>query len=499
VAQQPNRQDLLLAVSLINDAVVANSELEKARERTGQGFGINRIKVSGEPAKFSQDTISRGSIEFLKVLRRLGAEFDLIHLPFQAPSAGHLSRRQVFALRLSFLKVTAKALSDLRTKLQPRVGINQYVAQLFLHHFSDHRLELLDGKVLDRLHNPSLWGLYTRKSLDPKLSGPCVHGHPKAVPSLGVEGFGQAPVKHPVPSHRSEPVVQSLVPQRPCGTDPERTAESAETGLCATCSYYATIMAPARKPHGARIVPWLPLGGIQHHLEIEMSKRWADVEALLNRSKGDFEKIETEYNASLHAQTIAADLRIDIKNLFGNLRSVLDYIAQDIREIHCSPLKPKEVIYFPILPDLATFDRKVDRWFPGLRTTEAALTTYLETIQPYHNGNEWLAHFNTVNNESKHQGLVAQTRAEYAETRVTRPGAGQARWGPGVKFGSGVSVLGVAIDPRTQLPVANSGIRVDQITWVDFRFEGIDVSALVLLKSSEGGIQQIARTISKWL
>lgn len=223
-----------------------------------------------------------------------------------------------------------------------------------------------------------------------------------------------------------------------------------------------------------------------------MTRRSPDVEALLARSRNDLTRIEAEYNDSLRAQTIAPKLRIDIKNLLGNLRSVLDYLAQDIRESFCPPAKPKERFYFPILPDKATFDSQLDQWLPGLRAASPDLTAYLETIQPYLSGKEWLGHFNTVNNESKHNHLVEQTRTEYAQTRVTGAGGGQVTWLSGVTFGLGVSVMGVPIDPRTQLPVPDPSIRVERITWVDFRLAGIDVSALFLLKASEGGIGEIA-------
>jgi hypothetical protein len=49
------------------------------------------------------------------------------------------------------------------------------------------------------------------------------------------------------------------------------------------------------------------------------------------------------------------------------------------------------------------------------------------------------------------------------------------------------------------MPVPNSSQKVKVITWVDFRFDGIDVSALVLLKNSLVGISEIAQCVSKWL
>lgn len=219
------------------------------------------------------------------------------------------------------------------------------------------------------------------------------------------------------------------------------------------------------------------------------------IQALFTKAKAQVEQIQTGYNRSLHSKAIDAQLRIDIKNACENLRSVLDYIAKDIRERYCPSASASARFYFPILPDKPTFDRKVDEWFPGLRGAAPAVVASLEGLQPFQNGQEWLGHFNQVNNENKHGDLVEQTRVEGLETRVTGRGGQGVGWGPGVKFGSGVSVMGVPIDPKTQLPVPDPSVKVERITWVDFHFAGIGVSALGLLRKALAGIERIEATI----
>src|SRR5438874_4504383 len=112
-----------------------------------------------------------------------------------------------------------------------------------------------------------------------------------------------------------------------------------------------------------------------------MSAREANIRALLTKVDSQASKIEGEYNKSLHAQSINPELRIDIKNAFENLRSVLDYLAADIRERYCSTASASARFYFPILPDKATFDKKVDDWFPGLRKASPAAVGALEGAQ----------------------------------------------------------------------------------------------------------------------
>jgi hypothetical protein len=227
--------------------------------------------------------------------------------------------------------------------------------------------------------------------------------------------------------------------------------------------------------------------------------RTNDIKALLKRSAGDFKTLQVKYEQCLHAQTIPSDLKIDIKNLAGNLRSVLDYIANDIRDKYCSPVKPKEQFYFPILSDVASFNAQCAKWYPSLQNSCPDLWAYLESIQPYHQGCEWLSHFNRLNNENKHESLVEQTRTETKRIDVKFNG-GRVNWNPdAVKFGPGVRIGGVPVNPSTQMPVPDSSQKVEVIIWVDFRFDGIDVSALVLLKNSLEGISEIAQCVSKWL
>jgi hypothetical protein len=227
--------------------------------------------------------------------------------------------------------------------------------------------------------------------------------------------------------------------------------------------------------------------------------RTKDINALLKRSVDDFNVLKDQYEKCLHEQNISSDLKIDIKNLSGNLRSVLDYIAKDIRDIHCSLSKKNDIFYFPILSDLTSFNSQCLKWYPGLRDSCLDLWNYLESIQPYHKEYEWLGNFNRLNNENKHNSLFEQTRKETKRVNVKLKG-GSVNWDPGaVKFGHGVYIGGVPINPATQMPIPHPSQTVEVVTWVDFQFDGINVSALSLLKSSFEGISEIVQCVRKWL
>jgi len=230
-----------------------------------------------------------------------------------------------------------------------------------------------------------------------------------------------------------------------------------------------------------------------------MSTRADDIQVLLAGSAAIHERIKGEYAASLKKKE-TSDLRLDVKHMLETLRSVLDYLAHDIRETHCTSADPKARFYFPILPDRTKFEDYMKRWFPDLASTCADLWRYLESVQPYHAGYGWLTEFKRVNNESKHDRLVGQERREkLGGTRITTPGVGSISWVPGVRFSRGISVMGAPIDPKSQLPIPRPGQVVERIVWVDFTFEGTQISVQQLLDSAQKGIAKIATEGRRWL
>ncbi|MBI5491966.1 MAG: hypothetical protein HY893_03415 [Deltaproteobacteria bacterium] len=222
-------------------------------------------------------------------------------------------------------------------------------------------------------------------------------------------------------------------------------------------------------------------------------KRAASIEALLEKSNVTFAELKRAYEASLHEKNVRGDLKVDIKNIFENLRSCLDYLAHDIFETCCASSVKPDRLYFPIRPTMTEFNQAVSH-YPGLQTTNKSVYDVLEAVQPYHD--PWLDHFNKLNNENKHQDLVEQTRTESRHVTVSS-GGGSVSWGPGVTFGGGVRINGVPIDPRTQLPVPNNQVRTEIVVWVDFLFKENGLSVLPFIEQSLKKIEQIFRDLQK--
>jgi hypothetical protein len=221
------------------------------------------------------------------------------------------------------------------------------------------------------------------------------------------------------------------------------------------------------------------------------------IQALVNKSKNDFVSLKSDYDVALQHQTISEQLKIDIKNIFENLRSCLDYIAHDIFEACMTGNTPRR-FYFPIRQSSTEFDQAINNDFQNLSSTQSDVYHLLEEVQPYND--PWLGKFNKLNNNYKHQNLEEQTKTEYRHVEVTSPnGGGSVSWGPRVTFGSGVSVMGAQIDPSTQLPVANSGVNTKITIWVDFKFQENGESVLPFIKKSINNVEALFTSLSTYI
>lgn len=226
-------------------------------------------------------------------------------------------------------------------------------------------------------------------------------------------------------------------------------------------------------------------------------RRAQSIEALIRKAHEGAKGLRAAYDASLHERYIREDLKVEIKNAFENLRSCLDYLAHEVFENWCSPHPKPDRLYFPIRQSESDFDAVIQRDFPNLNQVAPVIFEFLKSIQPFHD--PWLREFNQLNNHNKHEDLVPQTRTEARHVTVSSPQGGGVSWGPGVVFGSGVSVMGVPIDPSTQLPVPNNLVETKVMIWVDFRFSDIDEPVIPFVEASIQKVQNIYHELSKLL
>lgn len=162
-------------------------------------------------------------------------------------------------------------------------------------------------------------------------------------------------------------------------------------------------------------------------MPMELKKmRESDIDSLLSHVEGDLTQIKSTYEQSLREKNIPASLQIDVKNVMENLRSCLDYMAQDIVENLIVPhrissgLSDLKRVYFPYGKDKQSFDRSVSRNLPDVEAIAPIVHALIESIQPHSCGSTWLYDFCSILNENKHNSLSPQERKERQTYKVGR-------------------------------------------------------------------------------
>lgn len=225
-----------------------------------------------------------------------------------------------------------------------------------------------------------------------------------------------------------------------------------------------------------------------------------DVSVILDAVITEHEIIRAKYEDALRNKSM--DLRVPVKNIMENLRSSLDYMAHDIYEVICKPVRSAsgqsdpDNIYFPYAKSEQDFKSRVNSVLPGLQLQSSDLYDLLISIQPFKCNDTWLYDLCTVLNENKHVRLVPQERRE-TETYSVRGKQGsvtiqrgsdiQVISKPGAVelFGVPAQFLGdtIATDPK-------GGLQHTITRWTAFCFEGTTINVLELLDKAIGGIQK---------
>lgn len=153
------------------------------------------------------------------------------------------------------------------------------------------------------------------------------------------------------------------------------------------------------------------------------------VTALLKHAQSDLGQIEDQYKTALEEKTIPTSLQIDIKNMMENLRSALDYMANDIYETVLTPKRnaagEKEIkkVYFPYGKTENDFKSGLGASLPKLDSLQPIIYETIEKIQPHKCGDDWLYQFCRIVNEKKHDTLTPQKRTERQTMTASAGGA----------------------------------------------------------------------------
>jgi len=223
------------------------------------------------------------------------------------------------------------------------------------------------------------------------------------------------------------------------------------------------------------------------------------LESMIGRADRLLSELEQIYRQDLNAKQVSPDALNITHEVIEKCSNVLDQAMTLAFEREIKPKlseQPKRGGYFPAANDELAYRSALGQWKAAdLDQLAPNLDSKLRSLQPFTNGtNAIFARIRELANK-KHTGLTPQVRHEERRVNVTRPGQSGVSWGQGVTFGGGVSVMGVPIDPRTQMPVHTQGINVTVETWVSFRLQVGGEDAMSFCKLAVQAVRRAVKTL----
>jgi hypothetical protein len=228
-----------------------------------------------------------------------------------------------------------------------------------------------------------------------------------------------------------------------------------------------------------------------------------DIQSQLDRAKELLQELEKACDSDLQAKNVSGKTKNLSQEVLLKVRHLLDQAVHKFFEKHyfdnlSDSDKKSAKVYFPIVSKNDDLKSVLGRAKMGdIETSYRDFYKFIDSIQPYNQDYLWLKHLADYASE-KHVRLTPQTKTETKRVTVSR-GGGSVSWGPGVTFGSGVRVMGVPIDPVTQMPIPNNTTETKVENWVSFLFEGSDVNVLWLCKKSVEDGEKIIKKILEFV
>ncbi|PHQ24042.1 hypothetical protein CLH62_18170 [Marinobacter guineae] len=196
--------------------------------------------------------------------------------------------------------------------------------------------------------------------------------------------------------------------------------------------------------------------------------------------------------------------RILLKNTLENLRSVLDYLAQDI--VIKLKTKPKngnlsEKVYFPYGQRENHFNNSVKRNLPPLKEDEPKIYDLLESIQPFKSKDNWVVDLCSLTNDAKHNSLSKTESQE--NTVVEQKGFARIEGGRNVmmvgNYFNGVRQDDVFIDGDGNANVVRHSGTTLVTTNTRIKFHGKELEIVPFLNHCHKQITELSRNAGSLL
>lgn len=231
------------------------------------------------------------------------------------------------------------------------------------------------------------------------------------------------------------------------------------------------------------------------------------IDELLDDVKETISIIDREYERTNEDLSVKELLKIKIKHALEDMRSCLDYIANDIYDelIYVDGTK-KIAIHFPYGKDENSYKSMTGRYFKGLESKNEKLYDAIISIQPFRCGSMWLYNLCKMTNTNKHEDLIGQKRITKAKLNIAGMGIAMFENFSGnenITF-SGCNFNGIEQEDdifikNGKINAGNNEDIVDFKLNTEFYFENTDINCIKLVKDSYLGISKLVDEVYKIL
>jgi len=223
-----------------------------------------------------------------------------------------------------------------------------------------------------------------------------------------------------------------------------------------------------------------------------------EISSQVERAKKLFGDLKNEMNKDLQAEEVNLEIRNLTEEIFVKLRICLDKVL--IYKLKAIGFKGDlSKVSFPISKNKLDFDSLMKKM--RLTDLNQDFIKLLESFQPFSiDGNKYFYILHEKGSKEKHHFLVKERKGKiHSRTTFSNMNGGGISWTPdNVRFGGGVSIMGVPINIATQEPAYvlphQQLIRHYDIL---FKLEDYEIELTFLLNSLVKTTEKIIREVLK--
>ena len=221
----------------------------------------------------------------------------------------------------------------------------------------------------------------------------------------------------------------------------------------------------------------------------------------ISRSKELYSELKSEVEKDINNSNVSLRTLEITEDILTKLRNCLDKAVNLLQE--SKGLPQSKYLNFPICSQLQDFENKINSSpLKELILQIPKLETLLRKSQPFQsNANLIFIELHKAGSQDKHHTLLFQEK-EIVGERISFLGLyGNVSWNPqAVKFGSGVSMNGVPINPQTQMPAyVPETHTISKIKLISIKFQGKDQDVLIFCDEVIKKVESIVNDFIKML